>query len=913
MNVKKLLAMLLTLVMVLGALTPAAFADDVTNVAMVRGTGYATLPAAIAAAQAGDTVTLLRDLTLTSADVPNGEDHFFAVNKGITIDGDGHTITATYENAYQNSVWYLFEFLDGENNALNWGLQDLTINSTGIQAAVMVNSDSASTLTASGLTITTNGECIYANGPATANLTGCTLAHSGAYRPDRTTGIDRTYFSAVMVGYSGKVNLTNCTVTSTDNGIATFPTGSTITLNNTSVTVSGTAHVENPVALWAAVTSGYTHALAVSSEIIVNEGCKIKGDLRSTCTDENKTAKLTLNRGLFDRDPSAISVSDANASISVAPGYTVYADDSVAGYTHKIDMDLTGNTTADGVARVQVTDTTEVISAQVKGKSTTAVTTDDKFVSVSFSENNEAISAISATLQRTVETVTEDDTTTTTTQDKELYLVVDGTENTEVAAANTTTVVATYDINLWKKTTTTVSTQVGNSSPTQNITETTEPVDYTGGAATVKLPFENYNPNRSYDVYYNDGNGNLTNMNATYANGFFTFSTTHFSTYEIHQGAVTAENIATAFALTLRPTGDATVYDLVLSAREEGKVINRFTSANMKFSLTKNAETGTGHIVYLIDKAEGSNVDVIDGGNGFYSFTLSGTVTPSISAENILLGKVVFGGYGENWTFNVVSDSNCFINTSSLVNNANVVTAAGAGLTVNTETATSAETPTAKIALTILSQKQDLTLNVVFPNSVNNQVKAYQDMKVTISGSDLLSDIVIPLGSDSTSVSIAGSIMDGIGTCTVAFDDNAAVNSFTGQNAYTVTLDNALTKNMRYTVRVSGAGYRTARYSVYLDAATNDGKTLTFWNNVMDSDTVIETGKDSSAATVTYLAGDIVEDYQINIYDLSAAVSYFGTTVDDVTAASNYAKYDLNRDGRIDSIDFAYILISWGK
>ena len=68
----------------------------------------------------------------------------------------------------------------------------------------------------------------------------------------------------------------------------------------------------------------------------------------------------------------------------------------------------------------------------------------------------------------------------------------------------------------------------------------------------------------------------------------------------------------------------------------------------------------------------------------------------------------------------------------------------------------------------------------------------------------------------------------------------------------------------------------------------------------------------SKAKNVTFLAGEIVKDNNINIYDLSAVVSYFGTN-NTVDASSQYAKYDLNRDGKIDSKDVAYVLVSWGK
>ena len=89
-------------------------------------------------------------------------------------------------------------------------------------------------------------------------------------------------------------------------------------------------------------------------------------------------------------------------------------------------------------------------------------------------------------------------------------------------------------------------------------------------------------------------------------------------------------------------------------------------------------------------------------------------------------------------------------------------------------------------------------------------------------------------------------------------------------------------------------------------------KELTFWNNVMDTDTVIEKDNAASTAKVTFLAGDIVKDNNINVYDLSAVVSYFGTA-NDTAKASDYAKYDLNRDGKIDSKDVAMVLVSWGN
>ena len=153
-------------------------------------------------------------------------------------------------------------------------------------------------------------------------------------------------------------------------------------------------------------------------------------------------------------------------------------------------------------------------------------------------------------------------------------------------------------------------------------------------------------------------------------------------------------------------------------------------------------------------------------------------------------------------------------------------------------------------------------------------------MKVVISGGDLSADIVKNLGNDE-----------------IALDD--------ATKTYTVEIKEALTENIVYNVTVIGAGYRTARYEVKMDA----DKTLNFWNNVKDIAVAVEEGV-SAPVNTNFLAGDIVSDNIINVYDLSAVVSYFGTASN---IANNFAMYDLNRDSVIDSRDVAYVLVSWNK
>ncbi len=101
---KRALSMLLAVLMVLttgiAAVLPAVAADG-GNEARIGETGYATLEAAIKAAKDGDTITLLRDLSMTI----NSKAYYY-IYKDITIDGGDamHKITA--------SGGYTFQFCD---------------------------------------------------------------------------------------------------------------------------------------------------------------------------------------------------------------------------------------------------------------------------------------------------------------------------------------------------------------------------------------------------------------------------------------------------------------------------------------------------------------------------------------------------------------------------------------------------------------------------------------------------------------------------------------------------------------------------------------------------------------------------------------------------------------------------------
>lgn len=113
---KKLLAILSTLVMALG-MTTVAWAEG-ENVAEVNGTKYDTLAAAVEAAPDGGTVKVLKEITLSET---------LIVKKKLTLDLNGQTIKNTTDIWNTNTdSWSLISVQTGG---------DLTVTGNGTMAA----------------------------------------------------------------------------------------------------------------------------------------------------------------------------------------------------------------------------------------------------------------------------------------------------------------------------------------------------------------------------------------------------------------------------------------------------------------------------------------------------------------------------------------------------------------------------------------------------------------------------------------------------------------------------------------------------------------------------------------------------------------------------------------------------------
>ena len=345
-----------------------------------------------------------------------------------------------------------------------------------------------------------------------------------------------------------------------------------------------------------------------------------------------------------------------------------------------------------------------------------------------------------------------------------------------------------------------------------------------------------------------------------------------FSTYTFVYDAanLTADDITKKINVEFEKVTDSE-YDIVLKATDNGTKINGLLTADLTFSLTQGT---TGLVNYEITPA--ANMSLLVNGNR-YTFSFDGTNAHSATGDEIVIGKVVFDGYCTGAKFNIVDTA-----TTNLVNTTKAVDSIVESYIANGDGINTGilDTTASINDINLTQETANLTVNVSFPNAVVNQAAAYQDMKVTVSGNG--ANEVVKLG-------------EGVDGVTFAND------------TYTVEFTDKLVKGNTYTVTVSGAGYRTARYTVSMTGA----KTLNFWNNVKTAPAYVEETVGNPTNT-NFLAGDIVKDGQINIYDLSAVVSYFGTD-NLVSEHPTYAKYDLNRDGVIDSMDVAYVLVSWGK
>lgn len=308
----------------------------------------------------------------------------------------------------------------------------------------------------------------------------------------------------------------------------------------------------------------------------------------------------------------------------------------------------------------------------------------------------------------------------------------------------------------------------------------------------------------------------------------------------------------------------------------------------VQFTISNNAEVGYDAVDYEIVPADGFAL-LYDDATGLYEINVKPVdgVRPAVSeaaaGKGIVIGKLVYnGGYGQG----TISAENVMLTVEKSDNTYKEISATNAGFEFKYDI----PEPSKNLKVIV-----DLSKHYA---KVDN-VKAYQNMKLRVY-SARLGFIDFDLGTDSVAYSEKNGTLETTGA--VAYDP--------AKLTYTLTLEK-LPAFDKYTVFVSGDGYRDAKVQFDL----NENTTVNFWNNANDS-AIAEISKETSGIVKTakknFLAGDIIMNGVIDIYDLSAVSSYYGKS--NLTAGDkDFIQYDLNRDGKVNLDDISILLAGWAE
>ena len=286
------------------------------GVAKIGEVEYETLQSAIDAAETGATINILKDYTLTTVTTSPNEKYNVNVNKSVTINGDGHTITSSEGKRALA--------LTGDGN--NITLKNLTVvNNKSDWCVGILNNPTvtldATTIDGSGykgeynqpLTIggsgaggvklnVTNGSVIKTNDEGTAHYSII------AWRPaeitvtdSELTGWAAIYFKPAATGSTATVE--NSTLTSKNpysgnsNQFGVFSieaTNVTVDVTNSTIDIDGVSNKQ------AIVNYGTTYGDCTGSMVNLGEGNKVTLKNQATFTfNQGDTYKLQVSGGLF--------------------------------------------------------------------------------------------------------------------------------------------------------------------------------------------------------------------------------------------------------------------------------------------------------------------------------------------------------------------------------------------------------------------------------------------------------------------------------------------------------------------------------------------------------------------------------------------------------------------------------------
>ena len=223
--------------------------------ARIGDTYYATFAAAYEAAQVGETVTMLVDLTIAES---------LAINKSIAIDGNGRTLTYTGSGASARAIT-----VENTAEGIELAISNLTVNCTASYCQRGINYNTNGKLSLDNVTVKGTNVTYALNLPGSADNAEVTIVNSNL------TG----NIALNVWGENSIVNVENSTLTSVDNSTsegyatvklnndgATSAEGTVITITGGKIDVTGTACADTE----AASNATSTGVINISETTVVN-------------------------------------------------------------------------------------------------------------------------------------------------------------------------------------------------------------------------------------------------------------------------------------------------------------------------------------------------------------------------------------------------------------------------------------------------------------------------------------------------------------------------------------------------------------------------------------------------------------------------------------------------------------------
>ena len=356
-------------------------AEETETVASVNGTAYATLEEAIEAAEAGDTVTLLADVTLTaSLTIPAAVALLSTeeTNTGVTLDLAGKTVSYTSDvmgeamitnngtltiNDSVGGGKILYTYTGAADS--NYGKGNYTIANNGkltvdgvtVENATasmkhafyaIINGNGGEIVLEDGLILNTNNYAVrmFGNGDLTVNGGEIKGTRAVWMQAPGSNTADAPAISLTV--NDGKLTATG---ESADYELAVYSYSYGNDLKNVSVTVKG-GEIDGDIAL----TGGMNKT---NAETVTVTGGVINGELYSYAADEVATKTVNVSGGTFTYPVEAVYCADGYIPADLGNGlYSVKVGAFVAqvGTTKYETLQDAENAAVDGDTIVLLTD-----------------------------------------------------------------------------------------------------------------------------------------------------------------------------------------------------------------------------------------------------------------------------------------------------------------------------------------------------------------------------------------------------------------------------------------------------------------------------------------------------------------------------------------------------------------------------